>query len=160
VSLSRSGLTPAASLHQMARGKTVAELADSSIHPSISGVYRQFEKYNTTLNGDLGRDKMWDLVADLEKTCPGVRIAFQRANAADDKDMGIAILTPLMSRVHAHVPQAAEILFVDTTSHVDTMNTSVTIMLTWTSSGALPLGVLLTDSQTDRAYRQGKEPAR
>ena len=51
--------------------------------------------------------------------------------------------------------QAAEIVFIDTTSHADIMNTSVTLMLTWSPVGALPLGVLLTDSQKERAYKQG-----
>lgn len=101
---------------------------------------------------------MWDLVASLESTIPGVRIAFQRPSVGSGKDMGIAIVTPLMMRVHALVPQAAEIIFVDTTSHVDLLNTSVTVMLTWCSTGALPLGVLLTDCQTERAYKQGTIP--
>jgi len=98
---------------------------------------------------------MWALVEELDKKFPGVRVAFQRPVPAVGKDMGIAIVTPFMSRVHASLPQAAEILFVETTSHIDMRNTSVTVMLTWSSIGALPLGVLLSDCQTERAYKQG-----
>jgi hypothetical protein len=152
----RSGLTPAAALLQHARGKTVEQLADASTNPSKQVFYHQFEQFNTAVNGDMGGDKMWDLVAAMEQLKPGVRVAFQRPSAVDGKDMGIAIVTPLMNRCHASIPQAAEILFVDTTSHVDLQNTSVTLLLTWSQTGAVPLGVLLTDCQTERAYKQGE----
>jgi len=98
---------------------------------------------------------MWELMAGMEEALPGVRVAFQRSSPTEDNDMGIAILTPVMSRVHAGIFQTAEIMLVDTTSHIDLLYTSVTLMLTWSSVGALPLGVLLTDCQTERAYKQG-----
>ena len=47
-------------------------------------------------------------------------------------------------------------MFVDTTSHVNLTNTSVTLMLTWCPAGAVPLGVLSTDSPSERTYTQGK----
>ena len=100
---------------------------------------------------------MWNLMEGLEKMMPGSRFAFQRPNREDGKDMAIAIVTPLMKRVHETVSQAAEVMFVDSTSHVDVINTSVTLMLTWSPAGAVPLGVLLTDSQSEKAYKGGFE---
>ena len=91
----------------------------------------------------------------MVETLPGVHFALQRPSPTKNKDMGIAILTPLMSRVHAGISQAAEIVFIDTTSHVDIMKTSVTLVLTWSPGDALLLRVLLTDLQTERAYKQG-----
>jgi len=121
------------------------------MYPSLRLVYHLFGKFKSSLSGD----KMWALVEELENTLPGVRVAFQRGVPEEDKEMGIAILTPLMSRVHTSVPQAAEILFVETTGHIDMLNTSVTVLLTWSPTGSVPLGILLTDSLTERAYKQG-----
>ena len=153
--LFRDGLTPAVAALEHSRGKNVVQMADGSTNPNTRAFYYQFNKFNEAINGDLGGDKMWELIASLEKLLPGVGIAYQRPSQEKEKDMVIAIVTPLMRRVHESVSQAAEIMFVDSTSHVDLLNTSVTLMLTWSPAGALPLGVLLTDSQTERAYNQG-----
>jgi hypothetical protein len=155
--LFRLGLNPSAAWAELCRGKSGDQLADSSTCPTKRVFYHHFEKFNASINGDMGGDKMWDLVANLEDKIPGVRMAYQRPSLADDKDMGIAILTPLMSRVHTCIPQSGEILYVETMNHIDLMNTCVTIMMTSSPTGAVPLGVLLTNCQTERAYRQGFE---
>ncbi len=50
------------------------------------------------------------------------------------------------------LPEASEVCFVDSTSACDDMHHSVTLMLCATDFGALPLAVLLTDSQSQVAY--------
>ena len=97
---------------------TVEEMADTSINPKIRSFYHRFNQMNEASNGDLGREKMWNLMAGLKEAMPGINIAYQRPSVGEEKEMCIAIVTPLMSRVHAMVPQAAEIMFVDSTSHV------------------------------------------
>lgn len=153
----RDGVAPSAAAAMCSKGLSIQERADASINPSRRSLYHQFHKYHESVSGDLGGDKMWDLMEDIKEKMPGgVRVAFQRASPAEGKDMCVAIITPLMERVHAVLPQAAEMMFVDTTSHVDLTNTSVTLLLTWCPAGAVPLGVLFTDSQSERAYTQGR----
>lgn len=81
-------------------------------------------------------------------------MAYQQPVPDEGKDMVIALVTPLMARAHAR-PQAAEVMFVDTVTHVDMTHTNVTLMFTWTPVGAVPLGVLLTACETERSFVQG-----
>lgn len=156
VLLYRSGLSVPEVGRLNGRDLSVAEFADGSINPRTQSIYYLFDKCNRIYNGDMGGDDMWLRVGQIEVEFPGVRVAYQRPCHASQQEMVIAILTPLMQRVHLHIRQSAEVMFVDTTSHVDLCNTSVTVLLTWTIAGAVPLGIILTYSQTERAFSQGK----
>jgi len=56
-----------------------------------------------------------------------------------------------MKRAHC-LPQAKEIIFIDSTASCDTENTVVTVVLTATKGGAVPLGVLLHNRQDTPGY--------
>ena len=56
----------------------------------------------------------------------------------------LALCTPLMSRVHEHVLQSAELIFCDSSSSLDRFNVSLFIISTSHPAGGLPLGVVIT----------------
>ena len=151
----RDGLTPTECAIHHASTVDIADYADNSINPNKWAFYNHFHKENRAINGDLGGEQMYQKFDHLPSQFPEVNIAIQKASKEDQNDFVVAIITPLMTRVLASIPQAAEVVFVDTTSHVDLQNTSVTLLLTWTPAGALPIGVLLTDCQTERAFERG-----
>lgn len=62
--------------------------------------------------------------------------------------------TPIMMRAQ-NLSCSGEIIFIDTTSTVDATNTNVTVVLTATKVGAIPLCVLLHESQTKECYYDG-----
>jgi len=57
--------------------------------------------------------------------------------------------------VHKEFREAGEIVFVDTTSHLDQLNTAVTPLLYAGTAGALPPGVVFTSSQDEASYTTG-----
>ena len=59
----------------------------------------------------------------------------------------LAIVTPLMARVHKLVQQAGEMVFCDATASLDRLNTPVFIISAATAAGALPLAVLMTSRE-------------
>jgi len=71
--------------------------------------------------------------------------------AVSDDPFAVAIVTPLMNRAHS-TPVAADICFVDSTASCDADNHAITFMLTPTAAGAMPLGVLITDSASESSY--------
>lgn len=67
-----------------------------------------------------------------------------------------AVSTLLMKRIHQQVKQSQEMVFIDSTSHIDQTNSALTILLCASSIGALPLGVIISSAQDQRAYTTGK----
>ena len=60
----------------------------------------------------------------------------------------MAICTPLMKRVHTDLRHAGELVFMDSSSNMDRHGCSVFIILTHSCAGGLPLGVLITTSES------------
>jgi len=63
----------------------------------------------------------------------------------------VLIVTPIMKRAHS-LPEASEIIFTDSTASCDAENTVVSIVLTATKGGAVPLCVLLHNRQDTAGY--------
>lgn len=63
----------------------------------------------------------------------------------------VALVTPLMTRAHS-ADLAKNICFVDSTASCDADNHILTFMLTVTAAGAVPLGVVITDSTSAASY--------
>ena len=59
----------------------------------------------------------------------------------------LALVTPLMVRVHEMVTQSAKLVFCDSTASLDNLNTAVFILSCGTSVGALPLAAVMTSSE-------------
>lgn len=69
-----------------------------------------------------------------------------------ETSFAIALVTPLMQRIHQKLKESAEVVFVDTTRHVDQINTAVTLLLCAGPSGALPLGLIFTSLQEQSSF--------
>ena len=59
----------------------------------------------------------------------------------------LALVTPLMARVHEIVTQSAKLVFYDSTASLDNLNTAVFILSCGTSVGALPLAAVMISSE-------------
>jgi hypothetical protein len=63
----------------------------------------------------------------------------------------IALCTPLMRRVHIHHQCSGELVFVDASGGMDRYDCRVFLILTHSSAGGLPLGCLITTSESREA---------
>lgn len=65
-----------------------------------------------------------------------------------ETDVVIAICTPLMRRAHRLTPEAVEVVFIDSSETVDHDGHRIFLLLTHNESGGVPLGVLITSSES------------
>ena len=49
-----------------------------------------------------------------------------------------------MQRVHEHIEQSGESVFIDATANFDSHNLKVFLLCTHSAAGALPLGIVIT----------------
>jgi len=66
----------------------------------------------------------------------------------------VLVVTPLNERAQK-LKNRSEIIFMDSTSSCDVSMASVTVLLTATKGGAVPIGVLIHKQQTAMAYEKG-----
>ena len=69
--------------------------------------------------------------------------------------MIIAVCTSLMSRVHEHLQQAGEMIFYDSTSSLDRLNTSLFILSTSHLTGGMPLAVMIASDEQEETLVDG-----
>ena len=67
----------------------------------------------------------------------------------------IGICTPLMKRVHSHIRQSSELVFVDSTGCLDMNSCRVFVLMTNCCAGGLPLGLLVTTSEAESVVAAG-----
>ncbi|KAK3865657.1 hypothetical protein Pcinc_028751 [Petrolisthes cinctipes] len=74
----------------------------------------------------------------------------------DGGNFVIDLVTDLMMRCHQELKASSEVVFVDTTSHMDQLNTAVTPLLCAGPVGVVPLGIIFSSSQDEISYKRGK----
>lgn len=79
----------------------------------------------------------------------GIDVRLSRTK--DGASWAVLVATPIMRRAQ-QLHAAREIIFVDSTSSCDTTHATVTVLLAATSAGAVPIAVVLHNSQTAQAY--------
>ena len=139
-----------------ARNKQRIFILDNSEHPeTIQDTRylpdeRQFEyfwdKWRSELYGS-NWSTLLQIITDKYKSDTHVRVCTE-FNV-------IAIVTPLMERVHKYNPQAKEIAFIDSTSNTDMFQSTVTFILTASPIGGMPLGVIIADGKDEDTYTRG-----
>ena len=72
----------------------------------------------------------------------------------DDGEMVVAAVTPLMDRAN-ELPEAAEIIFVDASGNMDRGNLRIFLLMTWSVAGGMPLGVIITTSESEAIISKG-----
>ena len=131
--------------------------ADRSITPrrrDFSHLYSQFtkDKYG-------GKDKQMfaklvERLKSYEEENPEASTSYQLYEG-DSQPLIIALVTPLMKRVHKEVQQSGELVFIDATSNTEEHNLKVFMLCTHHVAGALPLGILITSDEKQSTLCQG-----
>ena len=141
--------------------------ADRSINPLPKDVYYLYKKWRVEKHGEENGEGMFSqlekLVSDynMENEQEGGRAFIQRykhkhvettskgTDFSTDQPLVLAICTPLMARAHQVVRQAGELVYCDATSSLDRYNCPTFIMSTCTSTGGIPLGVVITSGESE-----------
>lgn len=129
----------------------LVELANNSNNPSKRATAYLREKWLKCNHGSVGGE---DMYLALEKYASSSKSLIKMD--IDGDWFCIALVTPFMIRIHKSLKEAGEVVFVDTTSHVDQVNTAITPLLCAGPAGASPLGVIFSSSQDERSYESGK----
>jgi len=144
-------LTPIQAMQRISKKLRIEERADGSQNPKLRSVYYWFHKFQSEKYGHLGDQKMYEAIDEMI-----LDPANSILRGKDDLGgMVLALVTPLMKRILSTMDQAAELIFMDSTSHLDLTNISVTLLFTWSPIGGLPIGILFTESQLASAYKTG-----
>lgn len=64
----------------------------------------------------------------------------------------VIIVTPIMKRAQ-ELKSAQEIIFLDSTGSVDTTCNTVTVLLTLSNAGAIPIAILIHHGESEESYR-------
>ncbi|XP_014775784.1 uncharacterized protein LOC106873077 [Octopus bimaculoides] len=122
--------------------------ADRSITPDLQYCYRL---YYQTFKKEYGEAKgefiLEELKRKIEEGSFGDDIKLSLVGP-EGKQAAIAIVTPLMRRVHKLIKHSGELVFIDASGNMNRQGCRVFLLLTHSCAGGLPLGVLITTSES------------
>ncbi|XP_048589237.1 uncharacterized protein LOC116618843 [Nematostella vectensis] len=120
----------------------------------FSYLYTQYGKDRYGGQGVMMYQRLAERLEQYSKDNPDATTHHQ-VYGGEDKPLLVAIVTPLMKRVHNEVQQSGEMVFVDATSNTEEHNLKVFVMCTHNVSGALPLGILIASDERESTLKQG-----
>lgn len=122
---------------------------DRSMIPDPLWVYHLYYK---TFEESYGKGHGTDMIQKLQSTIE----SFNEKAGVDcaklestDTYFAIAICTPLMRRVHENIPTAGELVCIDSSGGMDRFQCRVFLLMVHTSVGGLPLGIVITSSESE-----------
>ncbi|XP_049522287.1 uncharacterized protein LOC119449196 [Dermacentor silvarum] len=124
-------------------------LANGSINPNRKSVYSWHQEWRKAKYGPAGNPVAKLLEKVDEYTAGGADVS---ACETSDGDWAALVITPIMRRAQT-LESAQNIIFVDSTSLCDGDGNTVTILLTATKAGAVPVAVLIHRGQSREDYR-------
>ena len=129
-------------------------LGDGAECPNLQWCYYQFYKSYEDAYGSFQGDKLYEslqsAVNDYNESMKSICAKMLKQN----EEVIVAICSPLMKRVHT-LRSSGEIVFVDTGGGVDRDNYRFLLMVTPSICGALPLGVILLNSESEATLSKG-----
>ncbi|KAL5237136.1 hypothetical protein ACI65C_004546 [Semiaphis heraclei] len=121
-------------------------LANAALNPTKRHIYYLHDEWRKKNFGSINAP----LPMLQEKISTYAKIGVQISIKAD-KPWAVLIVTPIMKRSQ-QLLSSQEIIFVDSTSSVDTTSSTVTVMLTPSKVGAIPLAILIHEGQSEQSY--------
>lgn len=100
--------------------------------------------------GDYNKTTVFQAIKQYANDNPDVTIKIERS----DCQFAVALVTPFIRRAHQNLREASEVVFVDATTCVDQLNTTIIPVLCAGPVGAVPLGVVFTSSQDEATLKK------
>ena len=129
----------------------IVHLADRRVNPSLDSVVSLRARWLAQNQGKFDDMSVLDAMQRAKDKMQQHLINFEQT-----PDGYVAVLvTDFMYRIHKELQSSSEVVFVDTISHVQKTNCSLTILLCSSAAGGLPLGVILSSTQSKQNYVRG-----
>ena len=93
--------------------------------------------------------------AIIQRYCKGSKIKGHSDNEEIEQPLILSICTPLMCRVHEHICQSKELVFVDASSSFEDFNNPLFVISTSSAAGGLPLGIVVTSAESADVIHKG-----
>ncbi|KAL5238868.1 hypothetical protein ACI65C_006278, partial [Semiaphis heraclei] len=121
-------------------------LANASINPTKRQAYYLHDEWRKKDYGSVHEPliKLKEKIESYKNL--GVTISIQ-----GEATWAVLIVTPIMERAHK-LKCSQEIIFLDSTSSVDTTSNSITVILTPSKAGAIPLAILIHNGESEENY--------
>ncbi|GES84086.1 hypothetical protein GLOIN_2v252347 [Rhizophagus clarus] len=97
--------------------------------------------------------RLGSIVKDYNNSGQG-KAALQEYDACNGKAFILCIVTSLMCRVHEKISQAGELCYMDASASFEQLNTSITLLYTSCTVGALPLGMFITSDELETTLKK------
>ena len=147
-------------------------LADRNVNPKISDIYNLFNKWRkSNLGVRTGKELFIELErrihvyndtynsmggkAIIHKFYKGSKVKGHSDIEEVEQPLILAICTPLMSRVHQHIYQSKELVFVDASSFFEDFNKPLFVISPSLAAGGLPLGIVVTSAESSDVIHKG-----
>ena len=138
-------------------------VADRHSNPKLSDVYNLFNKWRKC---NIGLRTGKQLFVELEKRVCGYEAynqtggkayvqRYHKSKGEPEEPLVLAVCTPLMSRVHEHIKQSKELIFIDASSSFEDFNNPIFVISTSSAAGGLPLGVVVTSAESANVINRG-----
>ena len=123
----------------------IIQAADRHFCPDLQWCFRLYYKTFRSEYGPQSGDAMISTLQErlTQWNSNGDNVAY----AVHGDETVIVICTPLMKRVHSHIRQSSELVFMDSTGYLDMNSCRVFVLMTKCCAGGLPLGLLITTSE-------------
>ncbi|XP_075731962.1 uncharacterized protein LOC119187259 [Rhipicephalus microplus] len=125
-----------------------ALVANSAVNPLPPAIYYWYRLWRENFGKDV------DPLLKIAEKMPlyakhGIDVKLGRSE--DGQCWVVLVATPIMRRAQL-LNAAKEIIFIDSTSSCDTSRSTVTVLLAATNAGAVPIAVLIHNSQSAQGY--------
>lgn len=121
-------------------------------------LYRVFQQ---TFSGEFGPGYGDGMMVKLEERITKMNTGFGEKcislKKITENEYAIAICTPTMKRINTLWDRSGEMVLIDSSGNMDRHGVRVFLMLTYSPVGGLPVGVLITTSETEEVVQQGLE---
>ncbi|XP_064622685.1 uncharacterized protein LOC135484914 [Lineus longissimus] len=129
--------------------------ADRAKIPDLQWCYRLYHTIAKKAYGNSDLNMMKDLEKLVERLNSEGETIIKMSTS--DNQLIVAICTPLMKRVHQMVEQSGEMTFVDSSGNMDRHNLRLFLLMTHSCCGGLPLGCLITSTETESTIKSALE---
>ncbi|XP_031169028.1 uncharacterized protein LOC116059903 isoform X2 [Sander lucioperca] len=130
--------------------------ADRAICPDLQFCYRLYHKiFQKSYSAPSGEKMAVDLRERLARYNEEHGCVCAQIEQTIDGQQVVAICTPVMQRVHTRVQQSGEMIFVESLGNCNRKPHRLFLFLTPSAAGGLPLGVLITTSESAATLTAG-----
>ncbi|KAJ1518955.1 hypothetical protein ONE63_011443 [Megalurothrips usitatus] len=131
-------------------------LADGAECPNLQWCYHLYRKtFLKEYGPSSGQGMLKSLSEAIDKYNAEVGSVCAIVETCRGDDLIIAFCSPLMKRVHQHLKSSGEINFLDSGGSMDRHNSRIFTFLAPSVAGALPLGMIITSSESEDVLSEG-----